>query len=374
MKGKHSIHFLIPRLGITDRGAEVFVYELAKRLGGDYEITIWARKTKNKSVLTKDLEKKGVTVKQVWCVTSENKLTQALYGLSFLKGFLDTFRLNPIELEMLTFSISVFPRLLLGKQTILFPVNGVWGVIACRILRALKGIPFVYSSQGGIDPLIAKQKPDIYFAINPKIKSWFNKHFPKLKIPLIPNGVDINKFKPGTKPASLKLENPVFLCVAALIPNKSVDLSIKAVSKLKRGSLLIIGEGALKAELENLGNKLLGKKRFLIKKVPYMDIPSHYTASDMFTLASAKEPFGIVYLEAMASGIPVVATDDESRRYIVGQGGILCKTAIISEYAKALDKAVKTDFDVKPRNQATKFSWEIISKKYSKAINEIVNS
>ena len=76
------------------------------------------------------------------------------------------------------------------------------------------------------------------------------------------------------------------------------------------------------------------------------------------------EAFGIVYVEAMASGLPVVATDDENRREIIGDAGLFVDPENIEEYAQTLGKALKTDFGEKPRQQAKKFSWDKIASQY----------
>jgi glycosyltransferase involved in cell wall biosynthesis len=243
---------------------------------------------------------------------------------------------------------------------LLFPQNGVWGAIVCRIVRFLKGTPFIYLSAGGKNPPIVRQKPDLYIALNPPTRDWIKSYRPGIKVVLIPYGVDLEKFSPKIPPRKIDLEKPIYLCVAAAIPAKRIELAIKAAASLKQGSLLIVGDGPLKRELAELGGQLLGERRFLITQFPYEEMPGVYTACDVFTLPSFEEPFGIVYLEALASGLPVVAPNDRSRGYIVGGAGVLCPVENLKEYSWALVKAVRSDFGDKPRKQAEKFSWEKI--------------
>ena len=103
-------------------------------------------------------------------------------------------------------------------------------------------------------------------------------------------------------------------------------------------------------------------------------MPNFYTAADVFTLPSMDEPFGIVYLEAMASGLPIVAPNDRSRRYIVGQAGILCNVKRLGEYSQALERAADLDFAGRSRAQAEKFSWETVANHYRKELTKLLRS
>ncbi|MDP2860291.1 MAG: glycosyltransferase family 4 protein, partial [bacterium] len=104
----------------------------------------------------------------------------------------------------------------------------------------------------------------------------------------------------------------------------------------------------------------------------YEEIPKYYAASSVFTLCSeSSEAFGSSYLEAMACGLPVVATDDEARREIIGEAGMFVNPDDIEKYAKALEKTMATDWKDKPRRQAEKFSWDKIAKEYEKVMEAI---
>ena len=113
-------------------------------------------------------------------------------------------------------------------------------------------------------------------------------------------------------------------------------------------------------------------KRFKITAFNYKDMPKVYRSCDLFTLPSwGREAFGIVYLEAMASGLGVVAPDDPSRREIVGDAGILVDVSDSNKYAQAIKAALKSDWQKKARLQAQKFSWDKIAKKYEKVLQTL---
>lgn len=370
---KPKIAFLIPRLGITDRGAEIFVYELASYLSTRFDITLWARNSPNNSNLLLELERKGVKIKKVYCFKEEGFWANVLYRFRLLRPFLEKYHLSPSEIEMLSFSLVCLPGLLSGKMNILFPNNGFWGALVCRLIRAIKKTPFVYTFHGGIEPLVAKQKPDCYFALNESIEKWLKEHFPKLKVIFLPNGVNLQRFTPRGKKVRLGLEPPIFLTVAALIPVKRIEITIGAVSKLRFGSLLVLGDGPLRAKIKKLGFKLLGKKRFMLKAVKSDQIAKFYRSVDVFTLAAQGESGSLVHLEAMACGIPVVVNNEEHLRFVVGDGGLCIDTADRVAYSKALGKAAEMGFGDKPRKQAEKFSWENTGERYKNEFMKLLN-
>ena len=93
-------------------------------------------------------------------------------------------------------------------------------------------------------------------------------------------------------------------------------------------------------------------------------MPAVYRAADVFTLVSdSTEAFGIVYLEALASGLPVVATDDELRREILGDYGIYVKDVWGEEYVEKLKLALSKK-RYRPEQWLKQFSWDKIAEDY----------
>jgi glycosyltransferase involved in cell wall biosynthesis len=71
----------------------------------------------------------------------------------------------------------------------------------------------------------------------------------------------------------------------------------------------------------------------------------------------------------MAAGLPVVATDDENRRAIIGDAGIFVDPTDIQAYANAIKQALETDFDNKPIIQAAHYSWDQIIVQYQEVLD-----
>ncbi len=360
-----TIAFLIPGFGQIERGAENAVFELSKRLCKEVKIIIFSGRFKMQ-ILKKQrkLLENNIEIVEVFCISRNNPLTNWIYSSNpKLRKILDATYLSPLGIETLTFSICVLPFLLIKKIYLLFPVNGLWGALACRIIRFIKKTPFIYASHGGEEPLIAKQKPNVYIALSKFTKKWLRQNFPDLDVVEIPNGVDLKKFSKKGNKAKINLKKPIILTVAALIPSKRIDLTIKAVGRLKRGSLLVLGDGPLRPSLKNLGQKILGK-RFKILRVPYSEIASFYRACAVFTLASDKDPFPLVYLEACSIGIPVVAPKGVRIKDVLGERAIYANVKNDKEYALAIVKTLTTKAKPKSTPSLEDYSWDQISRNY----------
>ena len=140
------------------------------------------------------------------------------------------------------------------------------------------------------------------------------------KIKVIPGGVDINAFKPSKNIAIVrdKLNIPkdkvILLTVRRLVARMGLEDLVKAVADIKKhypDVLLIIGgKGFLKDKLEKLVKEMNLENNILLKGyLNNEELESYYQAADLFILPTvALEGFGIVTLEALSCGLPVMAT------------------------------------------------------------------
>ena len=127
------------------------------------------------------------------------------------------------------------------------------------------------------------------------------------------NGVDLALFAPVARDEALSAFGTpgfILLSVGSLIPRKDHALTLTALADLPDCRLLIAGDGPLRGELEGLARRLgvIDRVRFL-GEVGHAVLPSLYTAADAMVLASSREGWANVLLEAMACGTPVVASD-----------------------------------------------------------------
>jgi len=283
--------------------------------------------------------------------------------------------LDPHGIAGLWFTLKNLRKLFSEKYDIVIPMNGGWQAIMVRVVTFLYGGRMVVSGQSGIgwdDRVNLWSFPDLFVAPTEKATRWARRVNPFVKSVYTPNGVDLKKFTPGGKRFKHGLEHPVILTVGALNGQKRISLVIRAAAHLE-ASLLVVGDGPDKDKLQSLGDKLLNG-RFKIIKMRHDLMPEIYCSADVFVLVSnEREAFGLVYLEAMASSLALVATDDEQRREIVGDAGILVKDPENPrQLARAIKKALKKRWNSAPRRQAEKFNWDSIAGKYEELFLDLV--
>jgi glycosyltransferase involved in cell wall biosynthesis len=136
---------------------------------------------------------------------------------------------------------------------------------------------------------------------------------PDHKITVLRNGVDTSLFHPmdrGATRAALGLTRPTLLSVGHLIERKGHHCIIEAMTRLPDFDLLIIGEGPERTRLASMIARLglQGRVR-LLGATPHAELPALYSAADILVLASSREGWANVLLEALACGTPVVASN-----------------------------------------------------------------
>lgn len=267
-------------------------------------------------------------------------------------------------------------EILKGDYQIIVAMNGGKQSLIASLGRLRKNYRLVISGQAGVGRgeifNIAVARPDLYVALTETMFKWAKNWAWGSKVVKIPNGVDLRKFSLVGEKRKLDLEKPIILSVGALVDYKHHERSIIAVSKLDKGSLLIVGEGEEENRLQVLGNRLL-ESRFKILHASYQDLPKIYRSCNLFVLPSwSREAFGIVYLEAMASGLGIVAPDDLSRREIIGNAGIFVDVLDNNKYKEGIEQALKIDWEYKALTQARQFSWDKIGKQYEEEFEKIL--
>lgn len=194
---------------------------------------------------------------------------------------------------------------------------------------------------------------------------------------LIPNGVDLSRFRTGQDERArlgLPLDNPIILMVSAHIATKRVADGIKAVSRLEDAHLVVAGDGPLRDECEALAAEILpGRYRRI--SLPAAEMPALYRSADVFLHMSLLESFGNVFLEAWASGLPVVGHDTERLRWILGPNSdFLCDTEDEASVSAALSRALLKGRQIGGEAVGIeRFSWSTVAGQYRDFISNLLS-
>ena len=226
------------------------------------------------------------------------------------------------------------------------------GQVAFQIAKRI-GVPFVFTLHTlwkyyahylfwGLLPysLLARvmrrfyQLPDYFIIPTARIKDYLVTEFGvKAPITVIPTGLDLSRFmnfKPDSKKLSgfrqvygLKETDKIAIFVGRLGKEKSIEVLLKGLRRLTPRQphirLLIVGDGPERKELARLVIRLNLKEEVRFAGyLNWQDLPLAYRACDFFVLASRTETQGLVTVEAMASGLPVIVAEDKVNLEIVG--------------------------------------------------------
>lgn len=346
--------------GHIERGVETWTHQLANRLSENHEVWVIQNGLAPSSTKYKVYSTK---MKVDWNIPD--------YGGTVLRRlFLDYWS---ILIAVSTLKSIVF--LWRENFDIVIPTSGGWQPAFIRIITWLRRKKMVIVGHSGIgwdDRNNLWCFPDSFVALSSYAKKWAERANPFIRVDHIPDGVDLKKFDARGERIDLGLRRPIVLCVSALIPTKRVELVIKAVAKLKNVSLCVVGKGDLREELNKLGRSLMGN-RFALFEFSFDEMPKVYRSCNV--LVSASLPFysfEMVLLEAMASGIPVVANNDPIRKEIVGNAGFLADPTNIDLFANAIQVALYKNWADKPRKQAEKFDWEKVTKMYDSLFKKLI--
>jgi teichuronic acid biosynthesis glycosyltransferase TuaC len=185
------------------------------------------------------------------------------------------------------------------------------------------------------------------------------------KITPLRNGVDLERFQLGdcaSLRAAIGITGFTLLSVGHLVPVKGHDLAIGALPLLPGVTLLLAGDGSERRALEAHATKLgvADRVRFL-GVVPQAELPRYYGAADALVLASSREGWANVLLEAMACGTPVVASRVWGTPEVVASpdAGILMRERSEQGLADAVNE-LRAHYPQRAatRRYAEGFSWE----------------
>ncbi|MFO7844403.1 MAG: glycosyltransferase [Bacteroidales bacterium] len=234
------------------------------------------------------------------------------------------------------------------------------------------------------------QKGNIIITVSSKLKEIAEKKMGYAnKIKVINNGIDPKDVfvKNGSENRNCynRSEDIVILSVSNLFKSKGIDINIKAISKIirknKKIKYYIIGDGPEEATLRSLSKSLgLDQNVFFLGRLPHDEVMKYMANTDIFSLPSWEEGFGVVYLEAISFGKPVIACQGEGIIDVIkhGETGILVKPHDIDDLASKLNLLINEPELAKTIGENARelvlasYTWEQNAKKTIAVYEEVL--
>ncbi|MDE2203480.1 MAG: glycosyltransferase [Burkholderiaceae bacterium] len=212
---------------------------------------------------------------------------------------------------------------------------------------------------------------------------------PASRIVVMPNGIDTVAFRPDVtlrqrarEELGLREDTPLVINVGRLVKEKAQGTLIEAFAKLTPASdahLLIVGDGALRGALEQRIRALQLTERVHLAGAR-QDIPALLNAGDLFVLSSDIEGMPLALGEALACGLPVVATDAPGVAELLGNCGTIVPRGNPEVLARAICRALSDghgDSNAQAARRArvlANFSLEAVAQRWLVCYSELVNA
>jgi len=208
------------------------------------------------------------------------------------------------------------------------------------------------------------------------------------KISVIPNGVNDDTICTESLNFKQKYKGKkIVLSVSSLIKSKGIDLNIKAIAQLIKEHpnliYLIVGDGAERKRLENLVYTL-GIQDYIkfFGQLPHQVVMEYMSICDIFSLPSWNEAFGVVYVEAMAYGKPVIGCEGEGINGIIvhGRNGMLVKPRNVDSIVEAIDYLLSHPEEANAMGERAQklvlenYTWKKVADKTITIYKEILNN
>jgi len=222
-------------------------------------------------------------------------------------------------------------------------------------------------------------------AVSAAARDTVAKYFPGA-YDIVPNGVDVDAFQcPQPRPRAIHEGWRHIVFVGRLEPRKGVEHLIAAMPRVyerhRDARLIVVGDGPARRALESSARSLAGVAEF-VGAVGDADLPGYFQWADMVcSPATGGESFGLVLLEALACGTPIVATRIDGYQAVVGDAG--CGRLVPPGDAEALSAALceLLDNDEERRRcgarglaLARAYDWSVIARRLESIYEEARDS
>ncbi len=306
------------------------------------------------------------------------------------------------EIIKYTWKAFWFSRTLIKKEK--YDLTHSFFSVPCgfisMLLKIEYKIPYLVSLRGSDVPGYSERFTALYKMITPLIlRIWEKADFviansqglralaltsgPKKEIGVIYNGIDTEEFFPA--PEKKNPEHFTIICVSRVTPRKGVRFLVQATkiltSRYHNVRLLVVGDGNERTSLEQLARGIeIQDKVDFVGAISHEDVAPYYHKANVFVLPSLNEGMSNTILEALASGLPIVATDTGGTKELVNDGvnGLIVKMRNPDDIAAKIEKIIldhdlELSMNLASRALAEKLSWSNVANAYTKTYTEISN-
>lgn len=230
----------------------------------------------------------------------------------------------------------------------------------------MEKIPIVFRSifQDALDKIQA------HIAVSPAAEEFVHQFFPQVPMQIIPNGIDSARFSPAVKPMPKTDDAVTILYVGRMDPRKGAKFLFAALPELEQRipnyRIVVVGTGWMQKYYDAHIPLTLRHRVEFKGYVSSEDLPRYYRSADIYcSPATGSESFGIVLLEAMACGTPIVASDINGYRWVVTPGieGLLVPPRSPRHLAEAIislanDPVKRKEMGQAGRSKAVQYDWK----------------
>jgi glycosyltransferase involved in cell wall biosynthesis len=239
----------------------------------------------------------------------------------------------------------------------------------------------IFVTQNGDHMAVSNQSEFRFFACDGLIctnPDYLDRNQQRWFSALVPNGVDPTIFSPGASERDLfdlPANRPVALMVSALITSKRVTEGIRAAAEVDNLHLVVCGDGPERDRVVALGNELM-PGRFHWKKLPRHQMPKIYRSADLFLHMSLDEPSANAYIEALATGLPIVTHERRVTQWTLEDVAVLVdatdRTQVVNGIQTALQRKTEQDIAARRDLVSRRFTWQQIGLQYQAFFAEVL--
>ena len=187
---------------------------------------------------------------------------------------------------------------------------------------------------------------------------------------VVPNGVDLDAYTPENAPTS----ESMCLFVGRFVKRKHPEIVLSLARSLPSVEFKMVGSGTMFPTVKDRVDSFNNVEVF--SWIDNTELSRLYAEASVALCPYESEAFGMVVIEAMASGTPVVGLDDGNLSRLIrpGQNGTLCQKLDTDEWKTAIKSVTESIRQLSPRESVQKYSWDHIARQYDQVYRSVVSN